>query len=104
MVTGMLKAIGIGAAAAVVGVFVAIVGIIAIFLFAIVGAFMGAVTGFILQYVPVLGPLVVKGFATIGVQNPDLVALGAMLGFIGGFFKNHEQQWREWRQPPANNW
>lgn len=89
MVSDLIKGIGIGLGAAVIGVFAAFVGIVAIFLYAIMGALIGAVTGFILQYVPVLGPLVIHGFTTIGVQNPDLVSLGAMLGFIGGFFKSH---------------
>jgi hypothetical protein len=87
MMSGIVKAAGIGIIAAIGGVIVAIVGIFAIFLFAILGALMGAVTGWIVQMVPVLGPLVKGGFMAIGLQNPDLVAIGAMLGFVGGFFK-----------------
>jgi hypothetical protein len=83
----ILKAIGIGAVAAVGGVVVAILGILAIFLFAIFGALMGAITGFILNLVPILGPLVKQGFVNIGIENPNLVAIGAALGFIAGFFK-----------------
>jgi hypothetical protein len=84
-----LKAVGIGVFAAIGGVVVAVIGIFAIFIFAIFGALMGAITGFILQIVPILGPLVKQGFITLGIQNPDLVAIGAALGFIAGFFKSH---------------
>ncbi|MFH1224342.1 MAG: hypothetical protein V1676_00900 [Candidatus Diapherotrites archaeon] len=80
----LLAAIG----AAAIGATVAILGIIAIFFFAIIGALMGAVTGLILSIVPVLGALVVSGFAQVGVTNPDLPAIGAMLGFVAGFFKS----------------
>lgn len=80
----VLAAIG----AAAIGAAVATMGIIAIFFFAIIGALMGAITGFILSIVPVLGPLVVSGFAQLGVQNADLAAIGAMLGFVAGFFKS----------------
>jgi hypothetical protein len=77
--------------AAVVGALVVLVGIIAIFFFAIIGALMGAVTGFILHLVPVLGPLVENGLRQIGIQNPDLPSIGAALGFIAGFFKSTQE-------------
>lgn len=89
-----MKAVGMGVMASLIGIFAVIVGILAIFFFAIIGALIGAATGFILQYVPVLGSLVIHGFELVGIQNPDLVALGAMLGFVGGFFKgscSHQQ-------------
>lgn len=85
-----MKAIGIGLMAAVAGLAVAFVGILAIFLFAIFGALVGAVTGWLVSIAPFLGNAVVSGFASIGVKDPDLVAIGAMLGFIAGFFKNHD--------------
>lgn len=78
---------GLGMAAA--GVLAAILGIFAIFFFAIIGALMGAITGFILQLVPVISPLVKEGFTAIGIANPNLTAIGAMLGFVGGFFKGN---------------
>lgn len=84
-----IKAIGMAIGGVVIGVIVVVVGIIGIFLFAILGALVGAITGFILSYTPILGDLVREGFtAVLEVQNPDLVAIGAMLGFIAGFFKN----------------
>jgi len=88
MIGGMLAALGVGLAAAIVGIFAAIIGILAIFFFAIIGALIGAITGFILQHVPILGPLVIQGFHAVGIRNPDLTAIGAMLGFVGGFFKS----------------
>lgn len=80
-----------------VGVIAVIFGIIAIFLFAIIGALMGAITGWILQYTPVLGDAVRNGFTAIfEVESPDLVSIGAMLGFIAGFFKqwSHKDECR----------
>lgn len=84
-----IKAIGIAVGGVVVGIIVVIMGILGIFLFAILGALIGAITGFILSYTPILGDLVREGFTSVlEVQDPDLVAIGAMLGFIAGFFKN----------------
>jgi len=71
------------------GILAVIFGLLAIFLFAIIGALMGAVTGWIVQMTPVLGPAVQGGFtALFEVESPDLVAIGAMLGFIAGFFRH----------------
>jgi len=79
--TGFAAGLGFG----ILGIIFLIIGI---FLFAILGALIGAITGWILSITPILGEMVTAGFASIGVENPDLVALGAMLGFIAGFFKN----------------
>ena len=97
---GIWKAAAIGSLAAVSGIVAVIIGIVAVFLFAIFGALMGAFTGFILGIAPIIGPLVKEGFASVGVANPSLVAIGAMLGFIAGFFK---QSWSDnkhdgWKQ------
>ena len=73
---------------AIAGIVVVFIGIVAVFLFAIFGALMGAITGWILGVTPVLGPAVKDGFTSVfGVEAPDLIAIGAMLGFIAGFFK-----------------
>ena len=73
---------------AIAGIVIVFIGIIAVFLFAIFGALMGAITGWILSVTPILGPAVKDGFTSVfGVEAPDLVAIGAMLGFIAGFFK-----------------
>jgi len=92
--------VGVGAAA-IVGVLMVLIGILAIFLFAIIGALVGAITGTILDMVPVLGPLVKQGFMAFGVANPNLPAIGAMLGFVAGFFKgsgggngNNSEGWK----------
>ncbi len=88
MSSAVLKTIGIGAVAAIAGVVAVLIGIIAIFLFAIFGALVGAVTGWILSFTPILGALVLQGFMSFGVQNPNLMAIGAALGFVAGFFKS----------------
>ena len=61
---------------------------------------MGAITGFIVEIAPILGPLVKQGFASVGVANPNLIAIGAMLGFIAGFFKSSwsDNKHDEWKQ------
>lgn len=88
MSSTVIKAIGIGSVAAIAGVVAVLVGIVAIFLFAIFGALVGAVTGFIVSLTPYLGVLVREGFMAFGVQNPSLMAIGAALGFVAGFFKS----------------
>jgi len=71
------------------GFFVVLAGILAIFVFAILGALMGAIAGWLVGITPFLGDAVRHGFTAIfGVYNPNLVEIGAMLGFVGGFFKN----------------
>jgi hypothetical protein len=100
-----IKAIGIAVGGVVIGIIVIMMGILGIFLFAILGALIGAITGFILTYTPVLGDLVRQGFTSVlEVENPDLVAIGAMLGFIAGFFKNWSggghQDWHEKKKEP----
>jgi hypothetical protein len=88
MFKSFLKAFAVGLTASVVGVVVAVVSIFAIFLFAIFGALMGAITGFILQHTPVLGQIVIDGFSSFGIVEPNLTAIGGALGFIAGFFKS----------------
>jgi len=79
---GFLAGVGVGIAAV-------IVGLIAIFIFAIIGALMGAITGWIIQITPWLGDAVRAGFtALFDIESPDLVTIGAAVGFIAGFFKN----------------
>ena len=87
------KALGMAIGGLVIGFVVVILGIVGIFLFAIFGALIGAITGWILSQTPILGEAVKNGFTSVfGVESPDLVAIGAMLGFIAGFFKNWEHK------------
>ncbi|PIN85718.1 MAG: hypothetical protein COV47_00680 [Candidatus Diapherotrites archaeon CG11_big_fil_rev_8_21_14_0_20_37_9] len=72
----------------VIGIIAVLIGIIGIFLFASFGALIGAITGWILQHIPILGDMVVRGFAQLGIANANLAELGATLGFIAGFFKS----------------
>ncbi len=88
MVSSVLKAISVGAVAALAGIVAATLGIIAIFLFAIFGALVGAITGWIVSMAPIIGPLVTDGFRSFGVSSPSLPAIGAALGFVAGFFKS----------------
>jgi hypothetical protein len=84
----MAGILGGAVVAGLVGLVAVLIGILAIFIFAIIGALMGAITGWILGLTPVLGEAVKQGFTSVfNVQSPDLVAIGAMLGFIAGFFK-----------------
>jgi hypothetical protein len=86
---GFEKTMAAGIGGFVIGVLAVIFGIFAIFFFAIVGALIGAITGWILEMTPILGPAVKSGFSAIfQVTDPDLVSIGAMLGFIAGFFKH----------------
>ena len=93
MLKYLIKAFGVAA----FGTVAAAAGVIAIFLFSIVGALMGAITGAIVGIVPIIGPLVKEGFVNIGIQNPNLAAIGAMLGFVGGFFKNSISPEKGWK-------
>lgn len=88
MLSSILKAIGIGVAAAVAGIVAAILGIAAIFFFAIFGALIGAFTGWLVQLTPWLGAVVQQGFVSFGILHPDLVSIGAAMGFVAGFFKS----------------
>ena len=58
-----------------------------LFITSIAGALIGAFCGLVLGYIPFLGDWIKMGFASFGFKNVDLVQVGAMLGFIGGFFK-----------------
>ena len=95
MLSSILKAVSVGIVAAISGIVVAILGIIAIFFFAIFGALIGAFSGWMVSLAPYLGGWVVEGFRSFGVQNPNLVCIGAALGFVAGFFKssNSGQKW-----------
>jgi hypothetical protein len=88
-----LKAAGMIVGGIFIGLIVVLFGIVAMFLFAIFGALIGAITGWILTHTPILGEAVKSGFTSVfGVESPDLVAIGAMLGFIAGFFKQWDHK------------
>jgi hypothetical protein len=85
----LFNGISMAATAAIFGFVAAIIGIIAIFFFAILGALVGAVTGWLVSLTPIIGSAVTEGFMSVGVKDPNLVSLGAMIGFIAGFFKQN---------------
>ena len=77
MISNVFKAIGMATVASFIGLFAVLIGVFGIIVFATIGAVMGAITGFIVQ--------------VLGIESPDLVAIGAMLGFVGGFFKSNNE-------------
>jgi hypothetical protein len=92
MISDAFKAIGVATVASFIGLFAVLIGVFGIIIFATIGAIMGAITGFIVQYVPILNELVIMGFVQVlNIPNPDLVSIGAMLGFVGGFFKSNNE-------------
>jgi len=92
MISNVFKAIGMATVASFIGLFAVLIGVFGIIVFATIGAVMGAITGFIVQHVPILNELVINGFVQVlGIESPDLVAIGAMLGFVGGFFKSNNE-------------
>ena len=107
---GIGKMIVTGIGGIVLGILAVLVGIIAIFIFATIGAIVGAVTGWIVGHTPILGDLVRTGFSSIfEVESPDLVAIGAMIGFIAGFFKNWDHKhdsgkWSDWCGSHKEKW
>lgn len=82
-----LAGLAAGVTAGVIGMGIVIIGIIGIFFFAIMGSLIGAITGLMLQHVPILGGMVVSGFGHFGIESADLAQIGAMLGFVAGFFR-----------------
>jgi len=93
---GIGKMVAAGVGGIVLGIVAVLVGIIAIFIFATIGAIIGAVAGWIVGHTPILGDLVRAGFSSVfEIESPDLVAIGAMVGFVAGFFKNwdHKHDW-----------
>lgn len=92
MISNVFKAVGMATMASFVGLFALLIGVFGIIVFATIGAVMGAITGFIVQYVPILNELVITGFVQVlGIESPNLIAIGAMLGFVGGFFKSNNE-------------
>jgi len=92
MISNVFKAVGMATMASFVGLFALLLGVFGIIVFATLGAIIGAITGFIVQYVPILNELVITGFIQVlGIESPNLVAIGAMLGFVGGFFKSNNE-------------
>ncbi len=59
-----------------------------IFISVILGTLIGAFVGWVIEYTPFLGEWVKAGFTSFGFKNVDLVQVGAMLGFVCGFFSS----------------
>ena len=71
-----------------VGTIVAGIVVAAILLWVFLGTLIGAFAGWILSLTP-FGSWIEEGFASIGIDaRGKLVAIGALLGFISGFFRH----------------
>jgi hypothetical protein len=69
------------------GLLIALIVMGYLFLYALLGTLIGAFSGWILSLTP-LGPMVEEGLTLLGVQaKGKITVIGAMLGFIAGFFR-----------------
>jgi len=72
---------------ALVGVAVAGIAAILLFVSAIFGTALGAFAGWVLS-LTFLGDFVIEGFKVFGIEaSGKLVMIGALFGFVAGFFK-----------------
>ena len=70
-----------------IGIFAAIVAAVLIFVSVLLGTACGALTGYILSMV-FLGDWIVQGFKIFEINaSGNLVVIGALFGFMSGFFK-----------------
>jgi hypothetical protein len=75
--------------AAAVLIYGTVIFIGSIMFFVLLGPAVGALAGYIIGHVPYVDMWVLNGLRLVGlnITAPDLVPLGAALGFVGGFFK-----------------
>ena len=71
-----------------IGVIMGVLIVSLMFVFAIIGALFGAFAGWVLS-MTFLGPMINHGFESFGVKSPNLVEIGALLGFVSSFFRSH---------------
>ena len=71
-----------------IGVIMGILVVALMFVFAIIGALFGAFTGWVIS-MTFLGPMIQHGLESLGAKSPNLVEIGALLGFVASFFKNY---------------
>lgn len=57
----------------------------------LIGAFVGWVVGWF------FGQIILDFFAAIGIEGFTMAQLGAVLGFIGGFFQNHTTNYNNFK-------
>lgn len=71
----------------ILGLIVAIVAGVMLFVAIIFGTAFGALTGYLLS-LTILGDWIISGFKMFGFNiSGNLTVVGAMLGFLSGFFK-----------------
>jgi len=64
-----------------------VVIIVLLFVYVVAGTAIGALTGWVVSWTP-LGKMVVKGLEILNLHaEGGLMAIGAMLGFVTGFFR-----------------
>ena len=71
-----------------IGVIMGILVVALMFVFAIIGALFGAFAGWVLS-MTFLGPMIQHGFESLGAKSPNLIEIGALLGFVSSFFKQY---------------
>ena len=71
-----------------VGVFIATLIVAFMFVFAIISALFGAFAGWVLS-MTFLGPMIQSSLESLGAKSPNLVEIGALLGFVSSFFRNY---------------
>ena len=71
-----------------VGMFIASLIVAFAFVFAIIGALFGAFAGWVLS-MTFLGPMIQHGLESLGAKSPNLIEIGAVLGFVSSFFKQY---------------
>lgn len=71
-----------------IGIVVAIVAAIFLFFNIIISTAFGALTGYVLSLI-FLGDWIIQGFQIFGIDaSGQLVVIGALFGFMSGFFKS----------------
>jgi|WetSurMetagenome_2_1015567.scaffolds.fasta_scaffold36274_7 hypothetical protein len=71
-------------------IFIGILGIVAVFLFAMLGAVIGAFCGWIVGFTP-LGTYILAFLSSANIHT-NMVDLGAFVGFTGAFFHSHSNK------------
>ena len=71
-----------------IGVIMGVLIVSLMFVFAIIGALFGAFAGWVLS-MTFLGPIIQHSLESLGAKSPNLVEIGALLGFVSSFFRNY---------------
>ena len=72
-----------------IGVIMGILVVALMFVFAVIGALFRAFAGWVLS-MTFLGPMIQHSLESLGAKSPNLVEIGALLGFVASFFHKYE--------------